>query len=45
MPWTKNDNSIREEYEKLLDVKLNPDVIEGDETVFSSFKVVKRKQK
>ena len=45
MPWTKNDKSIREEYEKLLDVKLNPDVIEGDETVFSSFKVVKRKQK
>ena len=45
MPWTTNDNSIREEYEKLLDVKLNPDIIEEDETVFSSFKVVKRKQK
>lgn len=45
MPWTMNDNSIREEYEKLLDVKLNPDIIEEDETVFSSFKVVKRKQK
>ena len=39
MPWTMNDNSIREEYEKLLDVKLNPDVIEEDEeAVFSSFK-------
>ena len=36
---------LLEEYEKLLDVKLNPDVIEGDEAVFSSFKVVKRKQK
>ena len=45
MPWTMNDNSIREEYEKLLDVKLNPDIIEEDETVFSSFKVIKRKQK
>ena len=45
MPWTMNENSIREEYEKLLDVKLNPDIIEEDEIIFSSFKVVKRKQK
>ena len=45
MPWTMNENSIREEYEKLLDVKLNPDIIDEDETIFSSFKVVKRKQK
>ena len=43
MPWIKRKSSIRNEYESLLDVKLNPDEILQDETVFTSFKVRKKK--
>ncbi len=43
MPWIKRDTTIREQYEKLLDKKLNPSEIEEHEEVYSSFKVRRRK--
>tara|TARA_B100000614_G_scaffold229668_1_gene222229 strand:- start:694 stop:1422 length:729 start_codon:yes stop_codon:yes gene_type:complete len=43
MPWIKRDVSIRQTYESLLDEKLNPIEEELDETVYTSFKVRKKK--
>ncbi len=43
MPWIKRDVSIRQTYESLLDEKLNPTEEELDETVYTSFKVRKKK--
>tara|TARA_Y100000591_G_scaffold85043_1_gene71674 strand:+ start:3135 stop:3863 length:729 start_codon:yes stop_codon:yes gene_type:complete len=43
MPWIKREVSIRQTYESLLDEKLNPIEEELDETVYTSFKVRKKK--
>ena len=43
MPWIKREVSIRQTYESLLDEKLNPNEEELDETVYTSFKVRKKK--
>jgi len=43
MPWIKREVSIRQTYESLLDEKLNPIQEELDETVYTSFKVRKKK--
>ena len=43
MPWIKRDVSIRQTYESLLDEILNPIEEELDETVYTSFKVRKKK--
>jgi len=43
MPWIKRDVSIRQTYESLLDEKLNPIEEELDETLYTSFKVRKKK--
>tara|TARA_B100000683_G_scaffold266825_1_gene299680 strand:+ start:162 stop:890 length:729 start_codon:yes stop_codon:yes gene_type:complete len=43
MPWIKRESTIRNEYESLLDVKLNPTETLEDEPVFTSFKVRKKK--
>ena len=43
MPWIKREVSIRQTYESLLDEKLNPIEEELDETVYTSFKIRKKK--
>ena len=43
MPWIKREVSIRQTYESLLDEKLNPIEEQLDETVYTSFKVRKKK--
>ena len=43
MPWVKRETSIRQTYESLLDLKLNPQEEEVEQKVFTSFKVRKKK--
>jgi len=43
MPWVKQEASIRQTYESLLDLKLNPNEEEVEQKVFTSFKVRKKK--
>jgi hypothetical protein len=43
MPWVKRETSIRQTYETLLDVKLNPEEEVVEEQVFTAFKLRKKK--
>ena len=43
MPWVKRENTIRQTYETLLDVKLNPEEEVVEEQVFTGFKLRKKK--
>ena len=43
MPWVKRDESIRSNYERLLDIKLNPEEEIDEEKVYTSFKLRKKK--
>lgn len=43
MPWIKRESTIRQTYETLLDVKLNPDEEVVEQEVYTSFKLRKKK--
>jgi len=43
MPWVKRETTIRQAYETLLDVKLNPEEEVAEEQVFTAFKLRKKK--
>ena len=43
MPWVKREESIRSNYERLLDIKLNPEEEIDEEKVYTSFKLRKKK--
>ena len=43
MPWKSSDTTIRQQYEQLLDKKLNPTATEENQELYSSFKIRRRK--